>query len=156
LSAAVGVDFQDRETAMPRFAAALPFCAFVAAAGVLAAPAPFPRQQKPGTGLYTDAEIQRLAGKGFKGLRPGETVLLAVVPIGESRPRGEVFRALHLDESRLRDRRSESVHKVIFLFWQAAPSYDLSFMTAINDPENRGLDDFDPRRKVYGVRIRRR
>jgi hypothetical protein len=120
------------------------------------APAPFPKPQKPGKGLYADADIERLAGKAFKRLDPDESLLLAVVPVGESRPRGEVFGALGLDEGRLRDRRSSGAGKVVFLFWQASPAYDLSFMTATNDPANKGLDIFDPRRKVNGVRIERR
>jgi hypothetical protein len=120
------------------------------------APAPFPRPQKPGKGLYADTEIERLGRKGIKDLTPSEGLLLDVVPIGETKQRGEVFRALGIDERRLRHRLSLGVGKVVFLVWQASPSYNLSLMTAINDPANTGLDVFDVNRRVYGVRIQRR
>jgi hypothetical protein len=117
------------------------------------APAPFPKQPKPGTGLYTDVEVERLAGKQ---LQPDEATLLDVVPAGETKPRQVVFQALGLNESRLRDRRSAPDDHVVFLYWRASPSYDLSFMTATKGPANKGLDVFDPNRQVYGVRIERR
>jgi hypothetical protein len=106
-------------------------------------------------GVYSDAEIRALAVHDIdQTSRSAKHVLdvacLAVVPSGESRPRGEVFRTLGLDDRRLRDFRLGSSENVDFLWWRVSPSYDIVCMTAANDPANNGLGGADPKRKVYG------
>jgi hypothetical protein len=121
------------------------------------APAPAPAL----TGLYTDEEIRKLAKFDIdKETTQAKSILaipyLDVVPAGESRPRGEVFKALGIENSRARNFRTSSAHSVVFLDWQVSPSYDISCMTAVNDPENDGLEMTDPKRKVYGIRLLKR
>jgi hypothetical protein len=58
-----------------------------------------------------------------------------------------------MEEARLRDPRQWQENDIKFLRWQASPSYDIVCVTAIDDPANDGLDVFDPRRKVYGIRL---
>jgi len=104
--------------------------------------------------LYTDGEIEKLAGEQLDKLKKEGTVLLLnVVPSGESHPRSKVFRKMGIDEGRLIEGGQAGFNMVNILSWQASPSYDLSFMTATNDPANENLSLLDPRRKVYGVRI---
>jgi hypothetical protein len=110
-------------------------------------------KQGAATRLYTDAEVEKLAGNQLDTLKKKGTLLLDVVPDGESDPRSEVFKKMGIDESRLVKGEPLPFNMVIFLTWQASPSYDLSFMTAINDPANEKLSLLDPKRKVYGVSI---
>jgi len=42
---------------------------------------------------------------------------------------------------------------VTFLRWWASPSYDIVCTTTANDPANEGLDLFDPKRMVHGIRL---
>jgi hypothetical protein len=109
--------------------------------------------------LHTDAAIRKLsraeivkhAGPGHWGIF--DVPHLDVVPSGESRPRGAVFRALGIEEGRVRGFREHGFDHVVFLTWQVSPSYDISCMTATNDRENDGLEMTDPKRKVYGIRL---
>jgi hypothetical protein len=113
-------------------------------------------------GLHSDAAIRALAGVDELARAPDgasdyfKLPCLPVVRAGESRPRAEVFKDLGLDEDRTRNRREEAMDKVIFLVWQVSPSYDLVCMTGTKGPANTTVDPFDPRRRVYGVRIVRR
>jgi hypothetical protein len=116
---------------------------------------------QPPTGLYTDEEIRKLApfdidkeSGGGRGLL--DIPFIDVVPEGESYPRSKVFKTLNIDEARIRDFRQAAINLVVFLTWQVSPSYDICCMTAINDPDNDGLQLTDPRRKVYGVRFVKR
>jgi hypothetical protein len=84
------------------------------------------------------------------------TPCLDVVPSGQSRSRAEVFRALGLEDGRVRNYRHIPGFHVIILEWQVSPSYAISCMTAANDPDNAGLGLTDPQRKVYGVRLFKR
>jgi hypothetical protein len=134
----------------------------VNAAGAAAVPTPEPsvaqaRIAAP-TRLYTDGEIRRLAGFDIDQVTRQARFLAAipcldVVPAGESRPRGEVFKALGIEDDRVRHFRSWVKNHVAFLEWQVSPSYDISCMTAINDPDNEGLSLTDPKRRVYGIRL---
>ena len=114
-----------------------------------------------GDGLYTDAEIRKLApfdierctGSGISAI---SDPVLAVVPAGATRPRKEVFAALGLDEARVRDFRSAGINMVEFLTWQVSPSYDLSCMTSVHGDDRRVAALTDPSRAVYGVRLHKR
>lgn len=115
----------------------------------------------PPVSLYTDQEIRRLAQfdidkESGNDRRLLDTPYLDVVPAGESRPRETVFKALGIDDGRVRDFRTSRVNSVAFLSWQVSPSYDIVCMTGTNDPGNDGLEMTDPRRKVYGIRLIRR
>jgi hypothetical protein len=100
------------------------------------------------TRLYTDAHIRSLANFDIPCLK--------VVPRGELRPRGEVFKALGIEEARVGDFRNRGKNFVEFLEWQVSPSYDISCMTGADDPNNEGLQLTDPKRKVYGIRLLKR
>jgi len=105
--------------------------------------------------LYTDEDIERLAP--FNIEQNDGKVCLEVVPNGTSRPRQDVFRELGLDEARLRDLRTSGIMNFAFVVWQVSRSYDISCMTANNDPEgNGGLALTDPQRRVYGIRLLKR
>ncbi|VTR97839.1 Uncharacterized protein OS=Leptospira interrogans serovar Manilae GN=CI00_07890 PE=4 SV=1 [Gemmata massiliana] len=115
----------------------------------------------PPTGLYSDEEIRKLAPfdldkeAGAFGL-PFDVHVLDVVPEGESYPRERVFKTLGIDATRVRDFRKSGINFVVFLTWQVSPSYDISCMTATNDPENNELEMTDPKRLVYGIRLVKR
>jgi hypothetical protein len=121
-------------------------------------------QSKPGPGparLYSDAEIRKLAKHDIDKETGGDKGLLGipcldVVPNGESYTRAKVFKALNLDDARLRDFRDFGKGNVVFLTWQVSPSYDICCMSATNDRENDGLTLTDPKRKVYGIRLLKR
>ena len=113
------------------------------------------------TGLYTDDEIRKLADFDIDEDSRNKGGLLNmrgldVVPNGESHPREKVFKALKLDDNRIRDFRHFGLGNVVFLVWQVSPSYDINCMTATNEPDNDGLELTDPKRKVYGIRLVRR
>lgn len=111
--------------------------------------------------LYTDEEIRKLAKYDIDKASAGDRGLfgipcLDVVPSGESHPRAKVFKALNIDDGRIRDFRHPQEDFVIFLTWQVSPSYDISCMSATNDRDNKGLELGDPKRKVYGIRLVKR
>lgn len=115
----------------------------------------------PPTGLYTDVEIQKLAKYDIdKESGDGRGIFnvpaLDLVPNGETRARSVVFRSLGLSDARIRDFRIDLFNKVIFLSWQVSPSYDICCMMAVGDPDNKGLEFTDPKRKVYGIRFVKR
>jgi hypothetical protein len=128
--------------------------AFVYLAGVV-------RQHKPEPdGLHRDEDIRRLASYDIDAeTKSARTILdmpwLEVVPAGSDRPRGEIFRALGIDDSRIRDFRTNPSGKVVFLRWQVSPSYDVVCMTSAFDwnPEAVPLPFADPQRAVYGIRL---
>jgi hypothetical protein len=117
-------------------------------------------KQEQEEGLYTDDDVRKLLTFDIDAVPQNagrfDYPCLNVVPAGESYPREKVFKELRLDEKRLRDRRSSGMMAVVFLEWQISPSYDLSCMTAINDPENAWRGLWDSTRKVYGIRILKR
>jgi hypothetical protein len=109
-------------------------------------------------GLYSDAVVRALAPHDIdQATRAAEGIFdvpcLEVVPNGESRPRGEIFRSLGLDDRRLREFRVGAEGFVVFLWWQVSPSYDIVCMSATNDAENSDLEFTDPKLKVYGIRL---
>src|SRR5262249_42914169 len=111
--------------------------------------------------LYTDEEIRKLAKHDIDKVTGKDEALLKtpyldVVPAGESYPRAKVFKALNIDETRIRDFRHSEVDFVVFLYWQGSPCYDICCMTATNDRGNDRLDLTDPQRKVYGIRLVKR
>ncbi len=111
-------------------------------------------REGPEKGLYSDSQVEKFVGDGLDELKEKGRIVLDVLPKDKtSYPRGEVFKMLRIDEKRLRDRRSTGIFMVMFLEWQISPSYDISFMSACNDPANEGLPPFDLKRKVYGIRI---
>jgi hypothetical protein len=119
--------------------------------------APPPRPSK----LYTDEEIRKLAKYDIDKVTGRNVALLKtpwldVVPAGESHPRAKVFKALGIDDARVRDFRHTGMNHVIFLYWQVSPSYDICCMSATNDPNNDGLALTDAQRKVYGIRLVKR
>lgn len=138
--------------------------ALVAAAVYLTWPAPNPEAEPDE--LHTDDQIRRLVPYDIavtsismalrEDMEPFDVPCLGVVPEGESYPRDKVFQALKIDDKRIGDFRHSQINFVIFLTWQVSPSYDISCMTAINDPENKGLRLTDPKRKVYGIRLLKR
>ena len=108
--------------------------------------------------LHTDEFIESLAGGKITALDGGidpDNPILDVVPSGESHPRGEVFRKLNLDESKLGNFRTAGMNMVDLITWQVSPAYDITCMSANNDPDNKGLEMTDPNRKVYGIRLSR-
>src|SRR5262245_25110872 len=101
------------------------------------APAPGPSK------LYTDEEIRKLAKHDIDKVTGKDEALLGtpcldVVPAGESYPRAKVFKALNINDARIRDFRHSQVNFVIFLYWQVSPSYDICCMSATNDRSNYG------------------
>jgi hypothetical protein len=120
-----------------------------------------PSPKSAPTALYSDQEIRKLAKHDIDKVGNPDRGLLGipcldVVPNGESYPRARVFAALKIEDHRVRDFRESGVNNVVFLTWQVSPSYDISCMTATNDPQNDGLEMTDPRRKVYGIRLVKR
>jgi hypothetical protein len=103
--------------------------------------------------LYSDVVIKKLIEDGGKEEATRGVWLLNVVTPGETRPRQEVFVALGLDETRMRERRESPVDHVIYLRWQVSPSFDLECMTAVKGRADETRDKFDRERPVYGVRI---
>src|SRR5262249_19123274 len=101
-----------------------------------------PKSPAPGPAkLYTDEEIRKLAKHDIDKVTGKDEALLKtpyldVVPAGESYPRAKVFKALNIDETRIRDFRHSEVDFVVFLYWQVSPSYDICCMTATNDRGN--------------------
>jgi hypothetical protein len=113
------------------------------------------------TGLYKDDEIRKLAKFEIdkEADRSGGVFhipCLDVVPHGTSLPRSEVFSRLNIDDSRICHFRQHFEDFVEFLTWQVSPSYDICCMSALNDPDNNGLEMTDPKRKVYGIRLIKR
>ena len=107
-------------------------------------------------GLHSDAHVRGLAPFDIAAAtRAADSILrlpwLDVVPAGETRTRGDVFRALGLDGGRVGVLRSRPVDKVHYLWWQVSPSYDLCCVTMVLVDEPRDLTD--PGRPVYGVRL---
>ncbi|MFO0800487.1 MAG: hypothetical protein U0804_23715 [Gemmataceae bacterium] len=120
-----------------------------------------PAEETPGgapDGLYSDAEVRALARHDIDQTSHTARHLfdvpcLEVVPNGESKPREAVFRALGLDDGRLREFRLGGLNQVNFLWWRVSTSYDIVCMTAINDTTNDGFIPTDPSRKVFGIRL---
>jgi hypothetical protein len=109
-------------------------------------------------GLHTDDAIQRLAPHDIAAqTKAARSILdmpcLDVVPNGSSRPRREVFQALGLDDSRVREFRATPVDNVTFLQWQVSASYDVVCMTANNAPDSETVPMTDLARRVYGIRL---
>jgi hypothetical protein len=107
-------------------------------------------------GLYSDAEIERLAGAQAERLRGGEAVfLLSVIPEGENLPLGQAFRDMRIEERRLHRLPLSGINNVIVLEWQASPGYRLTAMTSRLEPlGDRGLAGlYEPDRRVYGIRL---
>jgi hypothetical protein len=107
--------------------------------------------------LHSDEEIRRLAPHDIEASTKtarsfADVPHLEIVPAGESRPRGEVFRALGISDQKLRDFRTRPSDHVLFLFWQISPSYDIVCMSG-NTFREEALPDDDARRKVYGIRL---
>jgi hypothetical protein len=121
-----------------------------------------PRTAPTPAGLYKDEEIRKLAKFDIDEESKGglwnfsRIPCLEVVPDGDSYPRAKVFKTLNFDDGRIRDFRQSGIDFVVFLTWQVSPSYDICCMTAINDPDNYGLQMTDPNRKVYGIRLIKR
>jgi hypothetical protein len=131
------------------------------AVNVLLAQAQSPKTSPPSVKLYTDEEIRKLAkydidkaSEGGKGLF--DIPCLDVVPNGESYARAKVFKALNLDDTRIKEFRHSEMDHVVFLTWQVSPSYAISCMSATNDPDNGGVALTHPNRKVYGIRLVKR
>lgn len=119
--------------------------------------APAPRPSK----LYTDEEIRKLTKQDIDKVTGKveallQTPSLDVVPVGMSYPRAQVFKALHIDDARIRDFRHSQRDFVILLYWQVSQSYDIFCMSGTNDPSNEGLALTDPQRRVYGIRLVKR
>jgi hypothetical protein len=107
-----------------------------------------------GKGLYKDADVLKLTqGKRFED----GAVTLDVVPDGESGyPREDVYKALGIEESRLKDKRIAGGGFVVYRIWQLSPSYDIMYGIAMNDKSQRDVDVDSPKRKIGGVTILRR
>jgi hypothetical protein len=102
-----------------------------------------------GQTLYSDAEIVALHAK-FTSTNSW----LEVVPSGQTKKMNHIFRELGIDPERLSKPKTGDANMVRFYIWHVSPGYDLSVMTARNDPRNNfshpmGLNG-------YGVRILRR
>jgi hypothetical protein len=122
---------------------------------------PQPKSSDEKTKLYTDDEIRKLAKHDIDKETGGDKGIfgvpcLEVVPSGESYERSKVFKAVKIDDARIRDFRHEQASFVVFLTWQVSPSYDICCMSATNDRDNDGLGLTDPKRKVYGIRLLKR
>lgn len=105
-------------------------------------------------GLHPDAHVRALAPFDIAtATRAAHSILdlpcLDVVPAGERRPRGDVFRALGLDDRRVGELRTHLIWRVEYLAWQVSPSFDLCCITYHQDYEPGDLAD--PARLVYGV-----
>lgn len=108
--------------------------------------------------LHRDDHIRRLAPHDIAcATRAARSIFdiprLDVVPDGESRPRGEVFRALGLDDRHVGELRIDEINRVYFLSWQVSPSFTLVCMAAIDEDEPNAPALTDPARPVYGVRL---
>ena len=114
-----------------------------------------PRDRHARNGLYTDDEVRRVV-EWWTARDPHDEALLRVVPNGTTAPLLTVFVALGIDPARLGKPGEVRLFHVVTLTWQVSPSYDLSCMTATNDPANKGVGYTDPRRRLYGVRIGKR
>ena len=101
--------------------------------------------------LHTDKHIESLADFDISTY-DGDPIL-HVVPNGKSFTREFVFKKLKLEPTKLTKFRTTGINAVQFLTWKVSPSYDIQCMTAINDPENHGLELDDPKRKIYGIRL---
>ena len=106
--------------------------------------------------MHTDKFIESLVDFDITatsgGIDPNNQIL-DVVPAGESHLRADVFKKLKLDETKLSNFRTSGMNMVDFLTWQVSPLYDITCMSANNDPHNDGLKMTDPHRKVYGMRL---
>jgi hypothetical protein len=107
---------------------------------------------------YTDAEIEAaIANHAIEtpdGFDSQGSVFL-VVPIGTSMPRGKVFDALGIKDSRIGNFYYYEAGHDVTMRWRVSPSYEIQCISATNDQENDGFDYVDSRRKVYGVQFRR-
>ena len=107
------------------------------------------------SGRYTDAEVRAIIDRWTAGNLNDES-LLRVVPSGTAAPLVTVFGALGLDPARLGKPADCGFNMARYLTWRISPSYNLSAMTATNDPDNRGVEYTDSRRRLYGIRISKR
>jgi hypothetical protein len=128
----------------------LAVCSLAAASNAIAAPRLPIRADND---LYSDAIIKKLIEDGGKEEATKGVWLLDVVTPGETRPRQEMFVALGLAETRMRERRETPVDHVVYLRWQVSPSFDLECMTVAKGRADETRDKFDRERPVYGVRI---
>ena len=115
------------------------------------------RQRRPPpsvSGLYTDGEALGVIER-WSAHHPGDETLLQVVPFGTEAPLSTVFGALGFDLGRLGTPTEMGANNVVFLTWQLSPTYQLSCMTNVDDPENSGAGYTDPKRPLYGIRIKR-
>jgi hypothetical protein len=96
--------------------------------------------------LYTDAEIRTVAGYDPCRFTSGDEPYL-VVPNGETKPLGDVLKALSLDAKRLQDPRYHGSMHIAILALRVSPSYDLICMDAFEG------EMFQPSCPVYGVQI---
>ena len=108
--------------------------------------------------LHADDAVRRLARHDIaattKDARsPLDVPCLDVVPNGSTRTRREVFKALGLDEGRVRDFRMTPVDHVVFLRWQVSASYDVVCMTGDDAWNPEAVPLADPERPVYGIRL---
>lgn len=117
---------------------------------------PHPRPQIPEISLYRDDEVQRIVEK-WSARDPADKSLLRLAPVGKSAPLQTVFGSLELDPARLGKpieiEIKTELDQLVFLKWQLSPSFELSCLTANNDPKNKSVGYTDPQRLLYGIRI---
>jgi hypothetical protein len=107
--------------------------------------------------LYADKDVQGLVDFDINKESKGKGALLVpylnLVPSGKTASRRDVFEALGIDESRVKDFRFERASKTCyFLRWQISPSYDIFCMAGlIGSPQRSKLED--PNLALYGVRL---
>jgi hypothetical protein len=119
-------------------------------AWLTSAPAPRP---KPAKGLYSDAQVEAVVRQDLRRFRPGEvSPNLPVVPDDETRPLGEVLKALGFEVTRLQEPRRHMFNFNTGLYWRVSPSYDLECHLEPDAPN----DAFDLKNRVDSVRIRKR
>ena len=97
---------------------------------------------------YTDAEIEKILVKWTP--KPGDDCL-SVVPNGQTKRIGQIFKNLGLDPVRVGRNRSSGMNMVTFLYWKVSPSYELFIMTG----SNHKMNDYRQPMQLegYGVRI---
>jgi hypothetical protein len=130
-------------------------------AWLTSAPAPRP---KPAKKLYSDEQVRAAVRYDLARLRPGESSpYLSVVPDGETRPLGEVLKALGFEAARLQEPRVHMFNFSTALYWRVSPSYYLEChldeipddLFDLKDPEIPD-DLFDLKNTVYKVQISKR
>src|SRR5689334_1185553 len=94
----------------------------------------YPPDSGKGSRLYTDAQARRMAQSAEK-----------LVPIGTTKPKGEVLRALGIDPRRVRNDGYHASMMIILEWWQISPHYQLQWTVNLGEDLSR---DNCP---VYGV-----